>query len=119
MKISDPQRPWMFTSSWFLQRAYDTWAVLTGEWSLHKAWQRGKDLGAQDEFHRIIRNGGDLIPVLNAAIQATWKEALDGEIGEAKLNEIRAKAWERYKKDNSLYAVLSKITREAVRKASL
>jgi hypothetical protein len=119
MKIEDRDRPWMFTTNRFLQRAYDTWAVLTGEWSLHRAWQRGKDKGGLDEYNRIMRNGGDLIPVLNAAIQETWKEALDGQIGEAKLADIRKRAWERYKTDNSLYAVLNRVTKEAVRKGAL
>jgi hypothetical protein len=111
MQISDPQRPWLFTSNRFVQRAYETWAVLTGEYSLHAAWQRGLDQGSRNEFNRIFQNGGDLIPVLNAAIQETWKEALDGQIGENKLVEIRKKAWDRYKKDNSLFAVLSRITK--------
>ena len=47
MKIEDRDRPWMFTTNRFLQRAYDTWAVLTGEWSLHRAWQSGKDKGGR------------------------------------------------------------------------
>lgn len=42
---------------WY-QRWIEAWWIITGKWSLHRAWQDGLDYGAQTEFTRTIINGG-------------------------------------------------------------
>lgn len=42
---------------WY-QRWLEAWWILRGEWSLHKAWQQGKDYGAACEYRRTVVNGG-------------------------------------------------------------
>ena len=51
---------------WY-QRWLEAWWVVTGKWSLHRAWQDGKDLGSLMEYRRIIINGGDLVPIKHQA----------------------------------------------------
>lgn len=40
---------------WY-QRFLEAWWVVTGKWSLHRAWQVGKDQGGIDEWRRLIVN---------------------------------------------------------------
>lgn len=47
---------------WY-QPAFEAWLVLTGQWSLHKAWQRGFDAGHLDEYRRLITNKAYLAEV--------------------------------------------------------
>jgi len=116
MQISDPRRPWLFTSNRFLQRLYEIFLVATGRYSLHRAWQLGFDQGHRDEYNRIINNGGDLIPVLDAAIKTAWEDAsAEQKIGDEKLRVLRAMAWTRFRQENSLFAKMTRTTREAVR----
>jgi len=42
------------------QRVREAYWCLTGEWSLHRAYQRGLDDGTRHEFTRIMINGGGL-----------------------------------------------------------
>ena len=44
------QRGW---PRWY-QRWLEVWWIVIGKWSLHRAWQDGKDYGAQMEYQRII-----------------------------------------------------------------
>ena len=41
---------------WF-QRWIEAWWVLTGQWTLHRAWQNGYDDHAVDEAARRMRGG--------------------------------------------------------------
>lgn len=40
---------------WF-QRWLEAWWIITGEWSLHRAWQQGFDGGSHSEYRRLITN---------------------------------------------------------------
>lgn len=40
---------------WY-QRWLEAWWIITGKWSLHRAWQDGKDLGGRMEYERLITN---------------------------------------------------------------
>lgn len=42
---------------WY-QRYLEAWWAITGEWSLHKAWQQGMEYGTQMEYERTVINGG-------------------------------------------------------------
>lgn len=87
--------------AWF-QRPLEAWWVLTGRWSLHRAWQAGKDRGSTDEWTRIMRNGGDLTPVIDAAIYVTASEILNGQEPQATLLRVlRRKAWDRFRVDRA------------------
>lgn len=44
----------------WLQNLREAYWVLTGKWSLHRAWQRGYDQGSVSEWKRIIINKGDI-----------------------------------------------------------
>lgn len=41
------------------QRLREAWWIVTGRWSLHRAWQYGYDHGTRMEYQRIITNKGD------------------------------------------------------------
>lgn len=79
------------------QRGYEAFLVLTGRYTFWHAWDQGRHSGSRDEYRRIVINGGDLIPVLDAAIYATASEILSGQKPQADvLRALRAKAWQRY-----------------------
>jgi hypothetical protein len=110
----DETREWMKHPLWphrsgALQRLLQAWWILTGRWSLHRAWQAGKDLGGQDEWRRIMVNGGDLGPVIDAAIYATSSCVLRGtEPQAAMMGELRRRAFARYSSDfNAMMTVAS------------
>lgn len=42
---------------WY-QRWLEAWWIVTGKWSLHRAWQDGRDYGTLKEYERILINGG-------------------------------------------------------------
>jgi hypothetical protein len=42
---------------WY-QKYLEAWWIITGKWSLHKAWQIGMDYGTQQEYHRMVIMGG-------------------------------------------------------------
>jgi hypothetical protein len=44
-------------------RAVEAWWVLTGRWSLHRAWQNGLDEGSRNEYRRLITNKAYLAEV--------------------------------------------------------
>lgn len=44
---------------WY-QRWIEAWWIVTGSWSLHRAWQNGMDYGQRIEWTRIITNMGDI-----------------------------------------------------------
>lgn len=48
------------------QRIREAWWILTGKWSLHRAWQVGCDQGSLAEYKRIIVNKGDIYFLLTA-----------------------------------------------------
>ncbi len=39
-------------------RWLEAWWIITGKWSLHRAWQYGNDKGHVDEYHRTVIMGG-------------------------------------------------------------
>jgi hypothetical protein len=41
----------------FVQRLLEAWWVLTGRWTLHRAWQAGHDHGTSMEQQRQLRGG--------------------------------------------------------------
>ena len=44
---------------WY-QPLVECYWILTGKWSLHKAWQKGLDRGRKQEHIRIIENMGEI-----------------------------------------------------------
>lgn len=48
---------WKHHSTLTFPRLYEAWLVLTGKWSLHRAWQRGYDQHIQDDSLRRSRGG--------------------------------------------------------------
>lgn len=45
------------------QRFAEAWWILTGQWSLHRAWQEGSFQGHSQEYQRIVVNGGELTAI--------------------------------------------------------
>lgn len=81
--------------AWF-QRPLEAWWILTGRWSLHRAWQAGKDKGGIDEWRRIIVNGGDLHPIMRASVEVTYRHAMDADVDPDVICHLTAAAWKRY-----------------------
>lgn len=101
-------RNWYGSPRWY-QRWLEAWWILTGEWSLHRAWQSGQNLGRLQEYRRVVVNDGDLIPIMNAAIIATRAATPNGSLpDEATLSRLRRQAWERYSERPLVYAQPSK-----------
>jgi hypothetical protein len=108
-KIHRNKRGWPI---WY-QRLVEAWWILTGRWSLHSAWQNGKDHGSAREFQRIIVNGGDLGPLIDSTIYATTSAVLNGSEPSAGLmNDLRRRAWQRYEKDRRGLAQLRAMARQ-------
>lgn len=42
---------------WY-QRWLEAWWIITGKWSLHRAWQDGLTHGSAVEYHRTVVMGG-------------------------------------------------------------
>lgn len=40
----------------WVQRPYEAWLILSGQHSLHRAWQLGLDQGSAMEYRRLITN---------------------------------------------------------------
>jgi hypothetical protein len=60
LRNEDPRRWHIYrdkrgTPRWF-QRWLEAWWVITGRWSLHRAWQDGVTLGTDMEYRRLITN---------------------------------------------------------------
>ncbi len=53
-KIYRNRRGW---PTWY-QRWLEAWWILTGQWSLHRAWQDGLDHGTAMGYKRTVVNGG-------------------------------------------------------------
>jgi hypothetical protein len=88
------------------------WWALTGRWTLGHAYDAGRNDGCMAEYNRIIRNGGDLTPVLDAAIYATCSEVLNGSEPQADvLQSLRRKAWQRFEADRKALERLVKSKR--------
>lgn len=107
------QRPWKIHRNhrghirWY-QRWFEAWWILRGQWSLHRAYQHGLDEGSRREYQRIIVNGGDLLPVMNAAIIETRARTPKGSLPtEIELREISRGAWDRYRRSNCLAGLAS------------
>lgn len=83
------------------QRGYEAWLVVTGRYTFWHAWHDGKHRGSADEYQRIIGNGGDLRPILDAAIYETFREAVNGEPSVDFTCDVRRKAWQRYERTRS------------------
>lgn len=43
------------TPRWY-QRWCEAWWIITGDWSLHRAWQDGVTFGTDMEYRRLITN---------------------------------------------------------------
>ncbi len=39
-------------------RWLEAWWIITGKWSLHRAWQHGKDAGNVEAYERTVVMGG-------------------------------------------------------------
>lgn len=99
VQASAPARPWpMYRTRngaprWF-QRWLEAFWIVTGKWSLHRAWQHGLDDGSRNEFRRVVINGGDLMPIMNATIYAT-RAAMPGGARptDEEMCDLRRKAW--------------------------
>jgi len=101
--VSPDPRPWKIHRNkrgwprWY-QRLVEAWWILTGRWSLHGAWQNGLDHGSAVTYQRIIVNGGDLMPIIDAAIIAAFASLPNGSLpSEDRLRRLRRDAWDRYK----------------------
>lgn len=55
-KIYRNKRGW---PAWY-QRWLEAWWIITGSYSLHKAWQEGYAHGTSREYERIIENMGEI-----------------------------------------------------------
>lgn len=44
---------------WY-QKFIEAFSILTGRWSLHRAWQNGFDDGVKHEYVRVIQNMGEI-----------------------------------------------------------
>lgn len=88
-KIHRNKRGW---PRWW-QRWYEAWLVITGKYTFWHAWDHGKHIGAAMEYDRVVRNGGDLMPLLDAAINELCPEEMTVET----FRERRRDIWARYK----------------------
>lgn len=102
-KIHCDSRGW---PRWW-QRWYEAWLVVTGQYSFWHAWDSGKITGATDEYRRVVINGGDLVPVVDAAIYSTCREVIGCEPTAEKMQGLRRLARERYERDNAALASLA------------
>lgn len=92
------------------QRWYEAWLVLSGRYSFFHAFDDGKHCGAAGEYQRIVINGGDLVPLIDAAIYATAVEILEGQEPQAgTLEAIRPKVWQRYTHQRALRGTLGRV----------
>lgn len=92
-------------------RLREAWWVLTGQHSLHMAWQAGLHEGSRSEYQRVVVNGGDLMPVMNATICATVAEIMDGQEPQGDtMDAIRRKAWQRYESERRILSRLGLAT---------
>lgn len=88
---------------WY-QRWLEAWWILTGEWSLHRAWQAGQDLGRIQEYRRVVINGGDLIPIIDCAILAALASTPNGSLpSDETFRQLRAATWDRYRRRPSTF----------------
>lgn len=61
--LTNDPRPWKIHRRergricWY-QRWLEAWWIVTGRWSLHRAWQHGLDHGVRMEYHRTVVRGG-------------------------------------------------------------
>lgn len=55
---------------WY-QGIIEAWLILSGRWTLHRAWQAGFDAGTRAEYERVVENWGDLGPLFGMVIDAT------------------------------------------------
>lgn len=95
-KIYRDSRGW---PRWW-QRWYEAWLVVSGRYSFWHAYDQGKNRGAMDEYRRVVVNGGDLVPVVDAAIYATCAAITGGSEPMAdKMQELRRAARVRYERD--------------------
>lgn len=80
---------------WY-QRWLEAWWIVTGQWSLSRAWQEGTSYGAREEYKRVVKNGGDLMPIMRKVVDVTWGEALeDGSVPSTKIaDRLIATAWQ-------------------------
>lgn len=99
--------PWKVHRNWrgwpcWWQRGYEAWLVITGRYTFWHAWHDGKHRGSSDEYNRVIVNGGDLGPVIDAAIYATTSHVLNGsEPAHPLMSGFRRRAWLRYEADRA------------------
>lgn len=102
-KIHRNSRGW---PRWW-QRWHEAWLVVTGRYTFWHAYDQGKHDGATNEYMRVVINGGDLVPVLDAAIYATCARISHCEPQAELMCDFRRSAWERYESDRAALAQLS------------
>lgn len=84
-----PHWLWRFSRRLFVIAAAlnDMRLIALGRLTLHRAWQAGLDHGRMSEYQRIIVNGGDLVPFIQALREArgalwelhNWRNAAEFE----------------------------------------
>lgn len=79
------------------QRFYEAGLILSGRYTFWHAWHDGKHDGSRDEYQRIVCNGGDLTPVLDATIRAVCTDLNVTVTTAEKMGELRRAAWVRYR----------------------
>lgn len=90
------------------QPLYEAWLVISGRYTFWHAWHDGKHRGAMDEYHRVVINGGDLVPVVDAAIYSTCAAVMSGQEPTAeKMQELRRAARLRYERDRQATAIFN------------
>jgi len=90
--------PWTIhrnRSGWprWWQRWYEAWLVVTGRYTFWHAWHDGKHAGSRLEYERVVINGGDLVPLLCAAVDTLCP----GDMTEQRAAEKRAAIWASYR----------------------
>ena len=66
--MNDIERmPW-HNKHGLLHRLRECYWVMTGSWSLHRAWQRGLDEGHRLEYRRLITNRAYIAEIKRQAV---------------------------------------------------
>lgn len=88
---------------WY-QRWLEAWWAITGQWSLHRAWQAGTEYGRRQEYQRVVMNGGDLGDIMRKVVDLTWNHVTEStEVPSTKLaNEIIARSWRELRNERGI-----------------
>ena len=70
---------------WY-QPLVEAYWIITGKWSLHKAWQYGLDKGRDMEYERIIKNMGEIDAQRRNVMQAELNKVIMPSINITDIN---------------------------------